>query len=239
VFNPEDPGFQHRTEQVNQLMGSWTVVGGTGRWLEAHLLARASYAGGLPQLMGCGICPAEVEDLVAEATPPVLVMLSESIAEDHGVALINNLAKRNPAPDILLMVNDGQWLGSNPLETCKADAIIDVHSFGTGTAIQALKTIRQGERFIDPRILWSANASSTLTPREQEALILLLAGASNPKIAHTMGISKNTARDYLSSVFKKLKVSTRAAAVAEAFRRGYGTTPRRKAGKSPKRSAAQ
>lgn len=222
MFRPEDPGFQRRTEAVNALMLGWTVVGGTGLWLEAHLLARASYAGGLPQLLGCGTCEQEVEDLVDDAGGRVLLFLSDSIAPDHGVALMERLAARSEPPAVLLMVNDVSWLGTAPLESCLAGAIMDVHSFGTGTAIAALQALRAGERYLDPRIASQPQSLVPLTPREQEALQLLIDGATNPQIARAMAISPHTVRDYLSQVFRKLGVSNRAAAAATAVRLGYG-----------------
>ena len=207
--------------QTNKLMNNWTVIGGTGQWLEAHLLARASYAGGLPQLAGCGVTEAEVVDLVESIDGKILVILSESIAPDHGVALINKLAENPEPPDILLMVTDGRWLGSNPLSVCKAGAIVDVHSFGTGVAIQALQALRAGKRFIDQRLDWSKNAKTTLSPREQETLLLLIKGSTNPQIANTMGISPNTVRDYLTNVYTKLEVKTRSGAAAKAVQLGF------------------
>ena len=221
MFDPKDPGFQERLKQINTLMSYWTVVGGTGLWLEAHLLARTSHAGGLPQLAGCGVTEAEVSDLVENATGKVLVMLSESIAPDHGVTLINKLSAKPEPPDILLMVTDSSWLGNNPLSTCNAGAIVDVHSFGTGVAIQALQALRAGKRFIDQRLDWSKNAKTTLSPREQETLLLLIKGSTNPQIANTMGISPNTVRDYLTNVYTKLEVKTRSGAAAKAVQLGF------------------
>lgn len=221
MFKPQDPGFQRRTEAVNQLMATWTVVGGTGLWLEAHLLARASYAGGLPQLLGCGICEQEVEDLVADAGAQVLLILSDSIAPDHGVALMARLASWPQPPAVLLLINDVSWLGALPLEACSAGAIVDVQSFGSGTVIAALQALQAGQRFVDPRLAVQPRGAAQLTPREQEALLLLVDGATNPEIARRMGISSNTVRDYLSEAFRKLGVKNRAAAAAAAVRQGF------------------
>lgn len=227
MFNPEDPSFQRRTDAVNELMATWTVVGGTGQWLEAHLLARASYAGGLPQLLGCGTTAQEVEDLVVDAGDPVLLIVSDSIAPDHGVALMARLASRPRPPAVLLLITDASWLGARPLASCAAGAIVDVHSFGSGTVIAALQALRAGDRFLDPRLALLQQGVVQLSPREQEALQLLIAGFSNQQIAQQMAISVHTVRDYLSQVFPKLGVRNRAAAAAEAVRLGYDTPPTR------------
>jgi DNA-binding NarL/FixJ family response regulator len=60
-------------------------------------------------------------------------------------------------------------------------------------------------------------ALATLTPREQEVLALLVRGLTNKGIAREMVISENTVKRYLKSVFAKLDVDSRAAAVARAL----------------------
>ncbi|MBD8728724.1 response regulator [Frigoribacterium sp. CFBP 13707] len=60
----------------------------------------------------------------------------------------------------------------------------------------------------------------TLTPREGEVLELLGVGASNRVIADRLFLSESTVKTHLARVFAKLGVETRAAAVAEATRRG-------------------
>jgi DNA-binding CsgD family transcriptional regulator len=57
-----------------------------------------------------------------------------------------------------------------------------------------------------------------VTPREREVLRLLVEGRSNAEIAEALFISVRTARAHVASILAKLGVSTRAAAVAQAFR---------------------
>jgi len=60
----------------------------------------------------------------------------------------------------------------------------------------------------------------TLTPREGEVLELLGAGLTNRAIAERLYLSESTVKTHLVRVFAKLGVDGRAAAVAEATRRG-------------------
>jgi DNA-binding NarL/FixJ family response regulator len=175
-------------------------------------------------LAGCGVTEAEVVNLVESIDGKILVMLSESIAPDHGVTLINKLFAKPEPPDILLMVTDGRWLGSNPLSVCNAGAIIDVHSFGTGTAIKALQVLAAGKRYVDQRLIGSNSNAMKFSPREQEAVVLLAQGSTNSEIAKTMGISVNTVRDYLSQVYGKLGVRNRSGAAAKAVEMGFTYT---------------
>jgi DNA-binding NarL/FixJ family response regulator len=59
-----------------------------------------------------------------------------------------------------------------------------------------------------------------LTPREKEVLELLVRGMRNKEIAGELGISEDTARVHLRSIFLKLNVHDRTAALVVALRRG-------------------
>jgi len=61
-----------------------------------------------------------------------------------------------------------------------------------------------------------------LTPREQEILDLMARGLTNPAIAARMFLSEKTVRNYVSMIFAKLHVASRAAAVAAARDAGLG-----------------
>jgi two-component system, NarL family, nitrate/nitrite response regulator NarL len=60
----------------------------------------------------------------------------------------------------------------------------------------------------------------SLTPREWEVLTLIADGASAPEIGRRLHLSTGTVKTHLQGLYEKLGVSDRAAAVAEAMRRG-------------------
>ena len=64
------------------------------------------------------------------------------------------------------------------------------------------------------------DTSTKLTAREQEVLRLVADGHSGPDIAEQLYIEASTVKTHLQHVYEKLGVSERAAAVAEAMRRG-------------------
>ncbi len=66
-----------------------------------------------------------------------------------------------------------------------------------------------------------------LTPREREILSLLAQGLSNKEIARALTISTNTVKQHLKSVFSKLNVTSRSAAVAKAISAGIKVRPPR------------
>jgi DNA-binding CsgD family transcriptional regulator len=63
------------------------------------------------------------------------------------------------------------------------------------------------------------NDISGLTSRESEVLRELVRGARNSEIASTLGITERTVKSHLKSIFQKLGVESRSAAVAAALQR--------------------
>jgi DNA-binding NarL/FixJ family response regulator len=62
--------------------------------------------------------------------------------------------------------------------------------------------------------------SPPLTAREREVLELLVTGMRNKEMARVLGIADDTVRVHVKSIFSKLDVHTRTAAMATALRRG-------------------
>jgi len=63
-------------------------------------------------------------------------------------------------------------------------------------------------------------ASTTFTQRQLQVLRLLARGLSNKQIGERLFVSERTVKAYLSSVFEKLEVSNRSAAITAALRLG-------------------
>jgi two-component system nitrate/nitrite response regulator NarL len=81
-----------------------------------------------------------------------------------------------------------------------------------------LLAVARGQIFL-PGLPESA-AQALLTTRETEILRLIADGQSAPEIAAALGVSGATVKTHLQHAYEKLGVSERAAAVAEAMRRG-------------------
>jgi len=62
----------------------------------------------------------------------------------------------------------------------------------------------------------AALATLAITPREQEVLALVAAGKSNKEIARELGVSPNTVKTQLASLYQKLAVERRTQAVQKA-----------------------
>ncbi len=63
--------------------------------------------------------------------------------------------------------------------------------------------------------------ASPLTPREAEILSKIAEGQTNQRIAHTLGVSRETIKKDLVSIIHKLSASDRTHAVVLAIRQGH------------------
>jgi two-component system, NarL family, nitrate/nitrite response regulator NarL len=102
---------------------------------------------------------------------------------------------------------------SSRQEIC--DAIVVIARGGTALApeVQASLAEEIREREI-------AGGRPDLTPREREVLQLISEGMSAPEIGKRIHLSPTTVKTHLHTLYEKLGVRDRAAAVAEAMRRG-------------------
>ena len=68
----------------------------------------------------------------------------------------------------------------------------------------------------EPRPLLVPETGETLTPREIEVLRLVAVGATNPAIAEELVITERTVKAHVSSILRKLDVSSRVQAASRA-----------------------
>jgi NarL family two-component system response regulator YdfI len=98
------------------------------------------------------------------------------------------------------------------------------------TLFDSLRVAARGEALFMPEVIARvlsqpasekrAETSSVLTERELEVLIAASRGERSKEIALHLGISERTVKAHLDSVYNKLGVDSRAAAVATAIERG-------------------
>ena len=94
--------------------------------------------------------------------------------------------------------------------------------------VDAIVRVAAGETVVSPglagglaaQIRLRADGRPALSPREREVLALLCDGLSAPRIAQRLVLGTTTVKTHLANLYEKLGVNDRAAAVAEAMRRG-------------------
>ncbi|MFL5759726.1 MAG: ATP-binding protein [Thermomicrobiales bacterium] len=106
-------------------------------------------------------------------------------------------------------------------EAAFADAWNAGRDLSLDQALAEAATLRPAEiQHADEDRAGASEHTAGLSPREVEVLRRLVAGASNREIAAELFISPRTVQAHLASVFAKLDVHTRAAAVARAYELG-------------------
>jgi two-component system nitrate/nitrite response regulator NarL len=96
--------------------------------------------------------------------------------------------------------------------------------------LDAIAAVARGNTVIDPalqtgvfdqiRMRGTGEERPILTAREREVLALMAEGLSGPQIAERLIVAVPTVKTHQARLYEKLGVSERAAAVAEAMRRG-------------------
>lgn len=109
--------------------------------------------------------------------------------------------------------------------------------------IEAIRLVFQGNYVVEDRVLEKPEVGAwlleqfkqvdiealdpdgsllvSLSPREMEILQFIARGRSNKEIAHELGISRQTVKNHMTSILRKLAVNDRTQAAIYALRRGW------------------
>jgi DNA-binding NarL/FixJ family response regulator len=212
--------FQERTERVNHVLRQFNVIAATGSIVEAHLMSRLGVSGGVPNMIGCGTNRTEVIQL-CETKEKILLIMTESIDEDLGMQLIEQLRSRlDKGINIFYILQDSALAAK--VQKFEADSIVMATSFGSGVIATAMSEILAGRRYRDPafQLLLSEQAFVLLTKREQQVMQLLQHGMTNKEIAANLSVAPVTIRDYVQSLMGKLNAANRTMVVINAKNAG-------------------
>jgi DNA-binding CsgD family transcriptional regulator len=102
------------------------------------------------------------------------------------------------------------------------DAVATLKRLGAQAAARAFARERsaRGRTSLRGRRTSTLANAAGLTQREQEVLVVLARGATNPQIAAELHLSERTVAHHVSSILRKLSAPTRTAAVEAARRAG-------------------
>lgn len=175
---------------------------------------------------------AEGIDLVKELDPN-LVLMDLRMPGMDGITAIQHLSIQKPdlAVIILTTYNEDEMMLKGLKAGARGYLLKDTEREPLFNTIRAAA---RGETLLSPeimaRVLSQAGKDAVpkniasgiaLTDREQEVLLSVSEGKTSKEIAYNLGITERTIKAHLTSIYNKMGVDSRAAAVSEAAKRGW------------------
>jgi two-component system nitrate/nitrite response regulator NarL len=165
---------------------------------------------------------------VAGGTVPdvdiVIVLLAES--DDASVQQLR--AAEEQGTRILVLVDEreaAELSRMSRLSGIRGAGFLTLGDLNGPALSDALLRIAAGELPMSPglaRDLLTLAPRPRLTPREHEALVLMVEGLSNKQIARRLSISEHGAKRLVANILSKMDCPNRTVAVAKALRDGVG-----------------
>ena len=176
------------------------------------------------ELVGEAADGAEAVRLCAELQPDVVLMDLRMPGMD-GLAAIECLRSEQPgiAVVILTTFNEDDLMMRGLRLGAKGYLLKDTDR---ETLFNTIRAASRGETLLRPEIMArvlaqaSASAAADLTDRELEVLRGVAQGERSKEIALRLGITERTVKAHLASIYNRLGVDSRAAAIAVAAQRG-------------------
>jgi DNA-binding NarL/FixJ family response regulator len=150
---------------------------------------------------------------------PDVVLMDLRMPELDGVAAIRRLTAEHPEVRVLVLTTYDDVL---PAIEAGATGYL-LKDAPVADLLSAVRTAARGEPVLAPAVATRVLARlrpGALTGRELEVLRLVADGATNRAAAGRLRISEASVKTHLRDAYAKLGVRDRAAAVAEACRRG-------------------
>ena len=180
-------------------------------------------------------CADGLELLAAVAAMPVdLVVTDVRMPRVDGIQATRRLREGQPAPPVLVLTTfDDDEVLWGALEAGACGFVLK--DAGADDLIAAARTVAAGGAWFDPAVTGrvmaayrrtvapaqrSARRLEQLTDREHEVLRRLARGKSNAEVAAALYVSEATVKSHVGSIFTKLGVRDRAAAIVYAFDHG-------------------
>jgi DNA-binding NarL/FixJ family response regulator len=165
---------------------------------------------------------------LARALDPDVVLMDLRMPGTDGVAAIRELGRLGVRARVVVLTT----------YDADADVLPAIEAGATGyllkdaprdERVRAVRAAAQGHAVLAPSVASRLvdrvrqPEAALLSPRELEVLALVADGATNRSAGARLHLSEATVKSHLLSVYAKLGVGDRAAAVAEGFRRGLLT----------------
>ena len=156
-----------------------------------------------------------------ERTHPDVVIMDLMMPKTDGLEATRRILDTLPDTKILILTTFGTADSiAHALEAGATGAIMK--NADTTSFPRIIRSIAAGQRIIDPEIRKMLDRHPpipALTGRQQLILESLARGLSNKEIGTQLGITANSVKDHINTIFSKIGAATRAEAVSIASRR--------------------
>lgn len=177
---------------------------------------RLSLKGSEFRVAGEAASSREAVDLVERRRPGVL-LIDYRLPDGLGTELVRGLRLAGvSAPALLITANPEA--GLNELARKSGVQGVVRKRGSRDDLLAALRRVTGGETLADADNPPLRAARPALSPREREVLQLVATGLTNPEISVQLGLGVETVKTHLERAFRKLGVSGRTEATAEAAR---------------------
>jgi NarL family two-component system response regulator YdfI len=167
-------------------------------------------------------------ELAGELAPDIILM-DLQMPEMDGLNAVRTILAENPAQKIIILTtfNEDDLMYQCLQLGAKGFLLKDT---GREALMNTIHAAMRGETLLSPEVMGkllnyarhpaARVVDSLLSQRELEVLQAAAEGGTNQQIALQLGISERTVRAHLTSVYNKLGVSSRGAAIAAAAHQG-------------------
>lgn len=162
---------------------------------------------------------------LARSLQPDVILMDLHMPNVDGVSAIRQLAEQGSEARVLVLTTYDQDSYVLPAIEAGATGYL-LKDAPREELLRAVRAVAQGETILSPSVAGRLvdqvrnPQQDALSQRELEILALVAAGTTNREIARELFISEATVKTHLLHIYEKLEVPDRAAAVAEAFKRG-------------------
>ena len=158
--------------------------------------------------------------LNAEDRPPDVVVMDLQMQPVDGIESTRQIRARFDAVRVVALTSFAESERVKAALEAGASGYVLKDSDADDVAA-AIRAAHRGDLPLDPAVARQAmSPAAELTSREIQVLRLVGAGSANKEIARELGISERTARTHVSSILRKLDLSSRTQAALWAVREG-------------------
>jgi DNA-binding NarL/FixJ family response regulator len=180
---------------------------------------------------------AQALDAVATNAPDVVVM-DIRMRVMNGIEATRRIRDAEGPPVLILTTFDDDDSLWGAIEAGAAGFVLK--DAPAVDLIRAVRTVASGAAWLDPQVTPRVLAiyrttvlpqargqqrADELTAREHDVLRLIAAGATNAELAEKLHVSSGTVKSHIGSIFTKLAVRDRAAAIVYAYQHGIASPP--------------